>query len=235
MRATRSTQVCAIRLPVSTEPVNATQSTRGSSTMRAPTSPPPGHEVDDARRERLEAVGERERRQRRQLRRLADARVARRQRRRELPREQQQRVVPRHDAGDDAHRLLEHERELRGLDRRDHAAREVAPQLGVVVERRGRPSRPRRRSRSRGLPPSRVIVSASSSVFARIRAATSCSSSARSPAGIAAHPREAARAAPIAASTCSSDGSATVAKTSPRAGSSTSSAPPVAVNQLACR
>ena len=42
MRATRSMQVCAIRLPVSTEPVNATQSTRASATMRAPTSPPPG-------------------------------------------------------------------------------------------------------------------------------------------------------------------------------------------------
>ena len=35
-------QVCAIRWPVSTEPVNATQSTRGSSTIRAPMSPPPG-------------------------------------------------------------------------------------------------------------------------------------------------------------------------------------------------
>ena len=42
MRATRSTQVWAMRLPVSTEPVNATQSTRSSATMRAPTSPPPG-------------------------------------------------------------------------------------------------------------------------------------------------------------------------------------------------
>ncbi len=42
MRATRSMQVWAIRWPVSTEPVNATQSTRASSTMRAPTSPAPG-------------------------------------------------------------------------------------------------------------------------------------------------------------------------------------------------
>ena len=42
MRATRSMHTCAIFWPVSTEPVNATQSTRGSSTMRAPTSPPPG-------------------------------------------------------------------------------------------------------------------------------------------------------------------------------------------------
>ena len=88
----------------------------------------------------VEAVGERERRERRQLRRLAHARVAGRQRRRELPGEQQQRVVPRHDAGDDAHRLLDHQRELRGLDRRDHAAREVAAHLGVVVERRRGPA-----------------------------------------------------------------------------------------------
>ena len=98
------------------------------------------HDVDRAGGERLEAVGERERRQRRQLRRLAHARVAGRERRGELPGQQQQRVVPRHDAGDDAHRLLDHERELGGLDRRDHAAGEVAAHLGVVVERRRRPA-----------------------------------------------------------------------------------------------
>ncbi len=41
MRAIRSAQAAAIRLPVATEPVNATQSTPSSWTIRAPTSPAP--------------------------------------------------------------------------------------------------------------------------------------------------------------------------------------------------
>ena len=40
-RATRSAQTRAIRLPVSTEPVNATQAIRSSATIAAPTSPAP--------------------------------------------------------------------------------------------------------------------------------------------------------------------------------------------------
>ena len=96
-------------------------------------------DVDHAGREVLEAFGQRERRERRQLGRLGDDRVPGGERRRDLPRQQQQRVVPGDDAADDAHRLLEDEGELRRLDRRDHPAREVAPELGVVVERRGRP------------------------------------------------------------------------------------------------
>jgi hypothetical protein len=41
IRATRSAQMWAIFLPVSTEPVNATQSTRSSETIALPTSPAP--------------------------------------------------------------------------------------------------------------------------------------------------------------------------------------------------
>ncbi len=70
------------------------------------------------------------------------------------------------------------------------------------------------------------MISASSSVRARIRAATSWSISARSPAGVAPQGPAASRAAAMAASTCSSDGSATLAWTSARAGSSTSRAGP---------
>ena len=40
-RATRSAQTAAILLPVATEPVKATQSTRSSATIAAPTSPAP--------------------------------------------------------------------------------------------------------------------------------------------------------------------------------------------------
>ena len=99
-----------------------------------------GEQVDDAGGEVVEAVGEGQRRERRQLGGLADDRVPGRESGRELPREEQQRVVPRHDAGDDAHRLLQHQGELRRLDRRDHAAGEVAAHLRVVVERGGRPA-----------------------------------------------------------------------------------------------
>ena len=40
-RAMRSTQACATLLPVATEPVKATPSTRGSDAIAAPTSGPP--------------------------------------------------------------------------------------------------------------------------------------------------------------------------------------------------
>ena len=40
-RATRSAHATATRLPVSTEPVKATQSTRSSRTIASPTSPAP--------------------------------------------------------------------------------------------------------------------------------------------------------------------------------------------------
>ena len=79
-------------------------------------------------------------RERGQLRGLADGRVARRQRRCELPAQQQQRVVPGNDAADRADRVLDHERELCRLDRGDHAAGRVAADLGVVVERRRGPA-----------------------------------------------------------------------------------------------
>ena len=49
-RATRSAQAAAIRLPVSTEPVKATQSTRSSRDDRGPDVAGAGDEVDDARR-----------------------------------------------------------------------------------------------------------------------------------------------------------------------------------------
>jgi hypothetical protein len=123
IRATRSTAARATFLPVSTEPVKAMQSI-----------PSCGQQVDGSGRQRREALGEHQGRERRQLRRLADGGVARGQGRPELPAEQQQRVVPRDDAADHAERLLEHERKLRGLDRRDHPSGRVASDLGVVVE-----------------------------------------------------------------------------------------------------
>ena len=183
-----------------------------------------GEQVDDAGRQVLEARREHQRRERRQLRRLADDGVAGRERGRELPGEQQQRVVPGHDAPDDADRLLEHERELRRLDRRDHAAGEVAAHLGVVVERGGGPAdlvgvldqrlaalerhhagRARRCARAAG---------------SRPRAA----SRPRSTAGVRRPAVAASRAAAIAASTCSADAARPSATVSSVEGFSTASA-----------
>ena len=99
-RATRSAQTAAIRLPVSTEPGegNAVDALVGDDLSADVAGA--RDEVDDARREVLEALGERESRERRDLRRLADRGVAGGERRRELPRQEEQRVVP----GDDAAR-----------------------------------------------------------------------------------------------------------------------------------
>ena len=134
-RATRCAQATATRLPVSTEPVNATQSTRSSCVIASPTSPAPAIRFTTPAGRWSKQPAQHQRRKRRQLRRLADGRVAGGQRGRELPGQQQQRVVPGHDAAHHAHRLLQHQGELGRLDRRDHAAGAVAPDLRVVVER----------------------------------------------------------------------------------------------------
>jgi cullin-5 len=63
-------------------------------------------------------------------------------------------------------------------------------------------------------------------VSARIRVATSCSSSARSTAGVAPQPGAASRAPAIAASSCSGDAVPSSASVSSVAGFSTSSAGP---------
>ena len=139
-RATRSAQTAAIRLPVSTEPVKATHSIRSSATIAAPTSPAPATTLTTpaGRWSKQEAAARVE--SGRQLRGLGDGRVAGGERRRELPREQQQRVVPGDDAADRADRVLDHERQLARLDRGDHAAGGVAADLRVVVERGGGPA-----------------------------------------------------------------------------------------------
>ncbi len=83
---------------------------------------------------------EHQRGERRQLRGLADDRVAGRQGRRQLPAEQQQRVVPGDDAADHPQRLLQNQGELGRLDRGDHPPGGIPPDLGVVVERGDRPA-----------------------------------------------------------------------------------------------
>ncbi len=98
-----------------------------------------GDDVDDAVGQVVKQRSQGQGRERRQLRRLADDRVAGGQRRGELPAEQQQRVVPGDDAADHAERVLDDQRQLARLDRRDHPAGRVTPDLGVVVERGGAP------------------------------------------------------------------------------------------------
>jgi len=102
--------------------------------------PVASQQVDGAAGKVVDASGEHQGRDRCQLRRLADGGVAGRQRRGELPGQQQQRVIPGHDAADDPDRVLDDQRELCGLDRGDHPAGRVAPDLRVVVEGRGGPA-----------------------------------------------------------------------------------------------
>ena len=99
--------VRAIALPTSVEPVNATLSTSGCSTSARPVVAGAGDDVDDARRQvgLLADLGEQQRGQRRGLGRLEHDGVAAGQRRRDLPRQHQQREVPRDDLAGDAERL----------------------------------------------------------------------------------------------------------------------------------
>ncbi len=94
-----------------------------------------GHDVHRSGRQVVEDAGDREGRERRHLRGLADSGVAGGQSRSQLPGQEEQGVVPRHDAPDDSKRVLHHQGELRGLDGRDHPAGRVTADLGVVVER----------------------------------------------------------------------------------------------------
>ena len=82
-------------------------------------------------------LGQAQRGQRRCRRRLEHDRVARGQRRADLPRRHDQRVVPRHDGADDTDRLTRHERERIGAGRADLAV-DLVDGLGVPLDRLGR-------------------------------------------------------------------------------------------------
>ena len=96
----------AIALPTSVEPVNATLSTPGCSTSARPGLAGAGDDVDDAGRQvgLLADVGEQQRGERRGLRGLEHHGVAGGERGRDLPREHEQREVPRDDLRGDAER-----------------------------------------------------------------------------------------------------------------------------------
>ena len=99
-----------------------------------------GDHVDDAGRQMGQGrLDEPQRRQRRQLRGLDDHGVAGGERRRNLPDEQQQRVVERHDRRHDAERLLDREVDLMFGRRRDGRAIRAAGELRVVLKARGAP------------------------------------------------------------------------------------------------
>ena len=118
-----------IALPTSVEPVNAILST-SASTSAAPVRAVAGDDVDDARRQLglAEHVAEEQRGERRRLGRLQHDGVAGGERGRELPREHQQREVPRDDLPGDA------ERPRRAV--RERVLELVGP-AGVVEEVRG--------------------------------------------------------------------------------------------------
>jgi hypothetical protein len=99
-----------------------------------------GEQAHHPVREAAERLGQPQRRQRRVRRGLDDHGVAGREGRGELPGQQEQRIVPGHDRGHHPDRLLEHQRELPLLDRRDHPPALVAAELGVVGEGVGGPA-----------------------------------------------------------------------------------------------
>ena len=103
---------CMIRRPTTVEPVKATLSTSGCEASSSPTVEPPpvitfttpsGSSVSA----RISASLQRG--QRRVRRRLEHARVAHRERRRQLPDRHHEREVPGNDPGADADRLAQHE------------------------------------------------------------------------------------------------------------------------------
>ena len=122
---------CAISLPISVEPVNATLSTPGWVTSAIPISPGPGTMLTTpgGRSAWRQTSANRSARERRRRRRLEDDRVARGERRRDLPGEHQQREVPRDDLGGDAERPRDPARER---------VLELVRPAGVVPEVRGR-------------------------------------------------------------------------------------------------
>ena len=95
-----------ISLPTSVEPVNAILSTSGCLTSSAPARPSPVTMLTTPGRKLglAQDVAEEERRERRRLGRLEHDRVPGRERRRDLPREHEQREVPRDDLAGDAER-----------------------------------------------------------------------------------------------------------------------------------
>ena len=181
----RSAQAAAIRLPVSTEPVKATQSTRGSSTIALADVAGAGDDVDHAGRQvRRSTSASASVDSGVSSRRLADDGVAGGERRARASR-------PAAAAGSSTARCsrptpsgsLMTKRQLGRLDRGDHAAGELRADLGVVVEAAARPARPRRGSRCSGLPPSSVSSSERRARSSRMRRAASWRSWARSMAG----------------------------------------------------
>ncbi len=101
--------------------------------------PVTGDEIDHTFRQIFERVRQAQRGQRRVLAGLGYDGVARGQGRGELPDQQEQRVIPRHDQAAHAERLLDHEVELVAGHGADHASQRVAADLRVVVEARGDP------------------------------------------------------------------------------------------------
>ena len=94
-----------------------------------------GNDVEHAvRQPRLLAEPAQEQRaKRRLLGRLQHDRIARDQRRAELPRGDDERIVPRHDRADDAERLLHHHRHIVRADRRDFVG-ELVGKLGIILD-----------------------------------------------------------------------------------------------------
>ena len=121
----------ATSMPARTEPVIATSCGVGCETSARPGVAVAADHVEDAGREELRGdLGHQQRRGGRRVARLEHDRVAGGERRADLPRRHQQRVVPGRDLADDADRLA--------ADERRHAAHVLAGRAAVEHARRAR-------------------------------------------------------------------------------------------------
>ena len=176
-----------------------------------------GDEVEDAGRQAgvLQALDELERRERRGRRRLEDDGVAVDERRRDLPRRDGDREVPRRDDGDDAERLAAAEQHRLRRVGRQHVAAEAPALAGEVAQDVARP-RDLALASASVLPSSRVSVAAMSSDRSSSSSAARNRIAPRAGAGVAAHAGNASAAAATACSASAAVALGKVASTSSR-------------------
>src|SRR3954465_16033311 len=134
----RPAHASATSRPVSTEPVWMTRSTPGCAASGRPARAPPGSSWRAAPRESgardVEGLDEPRARERRLLRRLVDNGVAGHERGGDLAAGDRDRVVPRHEQGDHAARLVDHQ--VGGVPAPGERPPAVeGPQLRVLLDR----------------------------------------------------------------------------------------------------
>ena len=213
---------CAMRiLPTAVEPVNASLRTSGLPVSSPPiagassASPVTTWKTPAGMPGTVGELGQRERRERRLLGGLADDRVARCERRRDLARDHGRREVPGRDAAADPDRLLQHDDPGIGRLRGNRVAVDALALLAHPLKEGGGVPDLASDSAS-GLPCSRVMIIARSRRWRSMRSEKPRRYAARSRAGRARQAGSAAAAASIARRVSAAPIRGTSASTSPR-------------------